>query len=54
MDRPRRAAQFRDKAEQCRKLAETLSDPASQKHILAIARAWDKLAADTEAGLFDE
>ena len=53
MDRAGRAAEFRAKAEQCRKLAETVTDNALRTHLLAIAEAWEKLATDTEQGLFD-
>ena len=40
----KRAAQYRQLAEECRSVARTLSTPEARNHMLAMADQWDRLA----------
>ena len=42
------AKQYRGKATECRVLAQTVTDKSLRKHLLQIAKAWDKLAREME------
>ena len=47
MDR-KLAKQYREKAAERRALAKTVTDESLRKHILEIAKAWEKLAREVE------
>lgn len=45
------AAEYRQHAEECRKLAKSMPDSDAKQQLLLMAETWDRLAADREASL---
>lgn len=43
-----RVVQYREKAAECRQLAQSFSDDHLRNHYLQVAEAWEKLASESE------
>jgi hypothetical protein len=45
----KKAADYRKHAEQCRRLARRMAEPAQKEQLLVMAETWEQLARDRES-----